>query len=151
MPATTKRVSIRWMIRRDLPAVLNIEQQSFAFPWTEDDIIYFLRKRDCIGMVAEQGERVVSYMLYQLHKNRLHLLRFAVASDMRRSGVGSAMVDKLIGKLTPDRRNRIAIEIRESNLDAQLFYRALGFKAISVMREFFADSGEDAYLFQWKL
>lgn len=151
MPLTTNCVHTRWMIRRDMPAVLDIEQQSFQYPWSEDAIISILRQRDCIGMVAEQGETIVGYMLYKLHKNRLYLLRFAVASSMQRKGVGSSMVDKLIGKLSPDRRNRIMIEVRETNLDAQLFFRAQGFKAISVQRDFFADSGEDAYLFQWKL
>ncbi|MEM1305855.1 MAG: ribosomal-protein-alanine N-acetyltransferase RimI, partial [Planctomycetota bacterium] len=52
------RVHIRWMIRRDMQEVLGIEQESFEFPWLEEDFIRCLRQRNCIGMVAEQGERV---------------------------------------------------------------------------------------------
>ena len=59
-----------------------------------------------IGMVAERGERVLGFMIYELHKTRLHLLNFAVANDARRRGVGSQMVDKLIGKLSSQRRTR---------------------------------------------
>src|SRR5690606_11527131 len=55
------RVHIRWMIRRDMPEVLQIEKASFEFPWYEDDFIRCLRQRNCIGMVAEQGERVVGF------------------------------------------------------------------------------------------
>ncbi len=29
------RVHIRWMIRRDMPEVLAIEDESFEFPWLE--------------------------------------------------------------------------------------------------------------------
>ena len=47
------RVHIRWMIRRDMPEVLDIENQAFEFPWTEEDFIRCLRQRNCIGMVAE--------------------------------------------------------------------------------------------------
>ena len=143
-------VHIRWMIRRDMPIVLSIESECFEFPWTEDDFIRCLRQRNCIGMVAEIDEQVVGFMLYELHKNRLHVLNFAVASAERRSGVGRAMVEKLIGKLSHERRNRIMLETRESNLGAQLFFRSLGFRAISVLHDFYDDSDEDAYLMQYR-
>ena len=141
-------VHIRWMIRRDMPAVLEIESQGFEFPWSEDEFIRCLRQRNCIGMVAEQDDQVVGFMIYELHKNRLHILNFAVAAEARRSGVGKAMCEKLISKLSHDRRNRIMLEVRETNLDAQLFFRNLGFRAISVLRDFYDDSTEDAYLMQ---
>ena len=51
------RVHIRWMIRRDMPEVLQTEQESFDYSWTEEDFLRCLRQRNCIGMVAEQGER----------------------------------------------------------------------------------------------
>ncbi len=143
-------VHIRWMIRRDMMEVLEIENQSFEFPWSEDDFIRCLRQRNCIGMVAEHDERVAGFMIYELHRNRLHILNFAVGPDFRRRGVGQQMVEKLIGKLSSQRRNRILLEVRETNLDAQLFFRDLGFRAISVLRDFYDDTTEDAYLMQYR-
>jgi len=143
-------VHIRWMIRRDMPEVLDIENRSFEFAWTEEDFIRCLRQRNCIGMVAEHDERVVGFMIYELHKNRLHILNFAVHPDFRRRGVARGMIRKLIGKLSPQRRNRILLEIRETNLAAQLFFRAAGFRAISVLRDFYEDTPEDAYLMQYR-
>ena len=141
-------VHIRWMIRRDMPEVLAIEEQSFEFPWSEADFVRCLRQRNCIGMIAEHNERVVGFMIYELHKTRLHILNFAVDQQQRRRGVGSQMVKKLAGKLSPQRRSRIMLEIRETNLPAQLFFRALGFRAVSVLRAFYDDTPEDAYLMQ---
>lgn len=143
-------VHIRWMIRRDMPEVLDIENRSFEFPWSEEDFIRCLRQRNCIGMVAEYDERVVGFMIYELHKNRLHILNFAVRPEFRRRGVATAMVKKLIGKLSQQRRNRILLEIRETNLGAQLFFRDSGFRAISVLRDFYEDTTEDAYLMQYR-
>ena len=100
---------IRWMIRRDMPAVLGIENKSFEFAWTEDDFIRCLRQRNCI-----------------------------------------AMLGKLLGKLSHERRNRIMLEVRETNLEAQLFFKSVGFKAISVLRDFYEDTVEDAYLMQFR-
>ncbi len=143
-------VHIRWMIRRDMPAVLGIENNSFEFAWTEDDFIRCLRQRNCIGMVAEEGDKVVGFMIYELHKNRLHILNFAVGEDHRRSGVGLSMVTKLLGKLSQERRNRIMLEVRETNLEAQLFFKKIGFRAVSVLRDFYEDTDEDAYLMQYR-
>lgn len=144
------RVHIRWMIRRDMLEVLGIEAKSFEFPWSEDDFIRCLRQRNCIGMVAEYDEHVAGFMIYELHRNRLHILNFAVAPQFRRRGIGQQMIEKLTAKLSSQRRNRILLQVRETNLDAQLFFRDLGFRAIAVLRDFYDDTTEDAYLMQYR-
>jgi ribosomal-protein-alanine N-acetyltransferase len=147
---TQSKVHIRWMIRRDMQEVLAIENESFEFPWCEDDFLRCLRQRNCIGMVADQDDRVAGFMIYELHKSRLHILNFAVGTRARRQGIGSQMVEKLVGKLSTQRRSRILLEVRETNLAAQLFFRESGFRALSVLREFYEDTPEDAYLMQYR-
>mgnify|MGYP003392989698 CR=1 FL=1 len=145
------RAHIRWMIRRDMPEVLQTEQDSFEFAWTEEDFLRCLRQRNCIGMVAEQGEKVVGFMLYELHEAKLHILNFAVHPSFRRHGIGAQMVAELVSKLSSHRRTRITLEVRETNLAAQLFFRHEAFKAVKVLRTFYKDSGEDAYLLQYEI
>ena len=154
MTATTPSslgIHVRWMIRRDMPEVIGIEQEAFEFPWSEEDFTRCLRQRNCIGMVAELADSVVAFMIYELHRSRLHMLNFAVMRSHRRLGIGTQMMEKLVHKLTPDRRGRIALEVRETNLPAQLFFRSLGFRATSVLKDFYRDSTEDAYLMQYSL
>jgi [ribosomal protein S18]-alanine N-acetyltransferase len=143
------RVHIRWMIRRDMPEVLAIEHASFEFPWCEEEFLRVLRQRNCIGMVAEYGERVVGFMIYELHKNKLHVLDFATHPEFRRQGVGHQMIGKLVGKLSSHRRTRISLYVRETNLASQLFYRVQGFRAVEVAREHYQDTGEDAFVMQY--
>ena len=140
---------VRWMIRRDMPTVCAIERYSFEFPWTEEQFLVCLRSRDCIGMVAEYEERVVGFMIYELFKQRLHLLNFAVHPDYRRNGIGSAMLAKLASKLV-GRRTSVMLEVRETNVEAQLFLKAVGFRAVSVLKGFYDESNEDAYLMQYR-
>ncbi|HBB75027.1 MAG TPA: ribosomal-protein-alanine N-acetyltransferase [Planctomycetaceae bacterium] len=139
------------MIRRDMPDVLAIEREAFEFPWSEEDFTRSLRQRTCIGMVAEYADSVVAFMIYELHRTRLHVLNFAVLRSHRRLGIGTQMLRRLIAKLAPERRSRIVLEVRETNLPAQLFFRAAGFRAVSVLRDFYRDSDEDAYLMQFGL
>lgn len=148
-PDTQVRVHIRWMIRRDMPEVLGIEQASFQPAWREEEFLRVLRQRNCIGMIAELDERVVGFMIYELHKHKLQILNFAVHPEFRRAGVGSRMIAKLVGKLSPQRRSKILLYVRETNLSAQLFYRSRGFKAIEVAREYYEDSGEDAFVMNY--
>ena len=145
-PRSQVRVHIRWMIRRDMPEVLAIEHAGFEFPWCEEEFLRVLRQRNCIGMVAEYGERVVGFMIYELHKSKLQVLNFAVSPEFRRMGVGHQMVAKLVGKLSSHRRTRIVLHCRESLLTSQLFFRVEGFRATQVLREYYEDTGEDAYI-----
>ena len=72
------------------------------------------------------------------------------ASSTRRRGVGTQMVRKLVGKLSAQRRTKILLEVRETNLAAQLFFRDASFRAISVLRDYYEDTPEDAYLMQYR-
>ena len=141
-------VSVRWMIRRDMPEVLEIEDDSES-PWCEEVFVRYLKQRNCVGMVAEHDRQldeideegnpqvecvVVGFMVYELHKNRIDVMNFAVHPSSRRRGVGMQMVKKLFSKLTADRRTRLRYDVREANLSGQQFLRRLGWCAVSVSR-----------------
>lgn len=143
------RVHIRWMIRRDMKEVLAIERESFEFPWFEEEFLRCLRQRNCIGMVAESGERVVGFMIYELRKTKLELLNLAVDPEFQLRNVGTQMINKLIGKLSPDRRTKIDVVVRERNLAAQLFFKATGFICTKTLKKMYDDSSEDAYLMEY--
>lgn len=150
-PDQKVRVQIRWLIRRDMPEVLEIERDSFEFAWTEEEFLCCLRQRNCIGMVAELDHQIVGFMIYELHKSRLRILNFAVAPPARRCGVGAQMVGRLIDKLSQQRRKEIILEVRETNVPAQLFFKDRGFMALSVLRNHYEDTSEDAYYMRYRL
>jgi len=145
------KVQIRWLIRRDMQEVMDIERGCFEFPWTEEDFLCCLRQRNCIGMVAERADQIVGFMVYELQKSRLRILNFAVSGDTRRQGVGVQMMQRLVDKLSQQRRKEIILEVRETNLEAQLFFKVQGFRALSVLRNHYDDTTEDAYYMQYRL
>lgn len=143
------RVYVRDMSRRDMPDVLAIEKTSFEFPWTEEDFRRVLSQRNCVGKVAIHDDWVVGFMIYELRETEIHLLNLAVHSDYRRCAIGTQMMAKLISKLSSQRRRRIALEVGELNLGGQLFFQELGFRAVSVLRDFYENPAQDAYRMEY--
>ena len=144
-------ISVRWLINRDYPQVLEIEEGCFEFPWLRVDFVRCLRDRDVTGLVAECNEEVVGYIIYECCKNYFHVLNLAVRSDFRGQGVGRGLVERIFKKLSVERRDRVLVEVRDGNLGAQLFLRSLGFKATKVLYNFYEDTEDDAYLFSYNL
>jgi ribosomal-protein-alanine N-acetyltransferase len=145
------QVHIRWMITRDLEEVLDIEGNSFEWPWRRMDFVRCLRERNVIGQVAEWDEKVVGFNVYEMHKVRFHILNLAVAPEFRLRGVGRQLVEYLRKKLCLLRRVRINLEVRETNIGAQLFFRQQGFRAVHILRDYYEDTDDDAYQMEYRL
>lgn len=163
-------VDIRWLIHRDLPEVLFMEDMHPGIPCPIGETIRQLRKSENIGMRAEpreDGDASLGYMNYELYGAFIHIKDFTVHPGSLRRGVGSQMLGKLLGKLSALRRNRIVLVVRESNLAAQLFFRDCigkilamhltnlslqheqGFTATETLPRYFPDTGEDGLLMQY--
>lgn len=100
----------------DLPAVLAIEAASFdVLPWDETDFRWYLRRKNCVGVVTEMGNGegdyapILGYMVYEFDDDSFHLLDLAVRSDYRRRTIGRHMVTQLLAKLTRTKRRRAPI------------------------------------------
>lgn len=126
-------VRLRWVLRQDMPAVLSIEAASFAEPWQAADFSRCLRRRTCIGYVAEASAGgVVGYTLYDLESDHLRVVNLAVSPAVRGRGVGAELVRKIVHKAVTHRRGRIDVTVGERNDVALAFFRAWGFRATGV-------------------
>jgi len=144
-------VQVRWMVRRDFAQVLAIEETCFEFPWTSDEFRQCLQQPNCLGMVAEHEGHAVGFVIYETPKNRILVTNIAVSPEFQRHGVARQMIQKLVTKMIQQRRHKVAIAIRETNLPALLCFRALGFKIATTLKNFYDDQNEDTYVLQYRL
>lgn len=149
LDVTRTWIHVRWLIPRDVPEVMEIDRRAFParHRWTEPELLMALRQRNCIGMVAEHGDMVVGFMVYELQKQRIDLLKLAVHPEFQRQHVGRQLMRKLQGKLSAGRRQAIEVRVPDGNLDGHLWLRAMGFRAVEVERRGFGR--EDAYVFRF--
>jgi len=136
------------MIRRDMDEVLSINDEAYDRHWDEADFLAVLGQRNCIAMVVDDGERILGFMLYELHPHHLSLLRMAVRPSLHGCGIGSLMIERLTCKLSQERRESIWIEVGERDLEAQLFLRGRGFRHCQT---FHPEHGDDVYLMKYRL
>ena len=148
---TQSDILMRWLIRRDMPIVLEIESRSFRHPWTEEHFLSEVRRANAIGMVATHDSMVVGYTIYAIHASYIEVLNLAVHPDYRRMSVGQTMLNMLKRKLVFRRRGEICLYISEANLAAQLFFKANGFQAIEVCKGMYDTCDDDAYLMSYRI
>ena len=125
---------IRWLIRRDMPRIEEIESRTLFNRMTAEEVVLALRQRNNIGMCIEHEGHVCGFMIYALEKNRLDVKKFEVMEIMRGIGLGTAMINKLKAKLN-ERRTAITFTLDERNVGGCEFLKANGFKAISLLRD----------------
>lgn len=155
-------IRIDWICRNDLEQIMEIERLAFPeFPWSEQEMVEMLQ---CTGVsgrkvtaspIAVDGEnpaakpRILGYYICRYFSWKIELLSIAVHPDFRRIGVGKLLVSYSMAAVRPDtKRSRVLAEVRESNLEAQCFLRALGWTSYDVKKKYFAN-GEDAYSFRY--
>lgn len=137
------RPTLRLLSAEDLDEVLGIEEVSFEFPWTRDEFLGYLRQSH-ICFVAVQAGQIVGYTLYTAGRSQLSIARFAVCPCYRRQGVGRRMAQRLVDKLHWQTRKEVVLCTHEENLPSQLFWRACGFRAVNILRDYYKD-GKSAY------
>ena len=143
--------TIRWMQTKDLDFVTSIELKNNEFYSTRDDIINLLRRKSVVGIVALEEEEIIGFIIYELMNRRIQMLDMGVHQDYHKKGIGSFMINELKDNLSPKKRTKISVEVRETNLGFQLFLQKNNFLAIEVLKDYFPDTNEDAFVMSYIL
>lgn len=134
----------------DLPALAQIERDSFDEPWPEDALRAELERDGGSTVVARTADAAVGYACFLAAADEAELLRIAVAPRARRCGLGRAL---LRHGLTELRRHGAAIcflEVRADNAGAVALYLDLGFEEVGRRRRYYSDRC-DALLYRLRL
>lgn len=145
---------IRHARRKDIPELLRIDNACFPTPWNYDEFVDNVWKpnhRNTHCFVVELWGQIVAYVVFILHADRVELKSLAVIPEFQRMGIGTVLIAKLKGRLDPQRRAVLYLMTSERNLDAQLFWRAVGFRASGVIPNAYGTMDEDGYLMTYSI
>ena len=137
-------VVVRPVRSHEIKRLAQIEKACFEDDyWTAKEIKDFARDEDTAVLVAVVGAKVVGHMLVDLLHRSVCIVAVVVDPMYRRSGVGRQLVDEAMDMINR-RRPKIVLHVRETNLDAQLFFRQMGFRATKMFRGFWFNDDEAA-------
>ena len=141
------RLVIEPMTFDDLPAVQQIERQSFTTPWPAHAYQAELETNKLARyLVVHVGRELVAYAGIWLMVDEAHITTFAVLPEWRRRGVGGRLMLALMDVSLDLRAHFMTLEVRLSNRPARELYGRFGFKPVGVRPRYYSDNGEDALI-----
>ena len=133
---------------RQLPQILDIEEESFPQPWHEGGFLRELDHEDAFFAVAYSGSVVLGYCILHRCGDEAELYKIAVDKQARRSGVADRLMAAAISYAALEGIRRIFLEVRESNAAAVLLYEKHGFQRTGRRCGYYDRPREDAVLME---
>ena len=118
--------SFRPMQEGDLPEVIEIERMSYVFPWSKRIFTDCLRIGYCCWII-QSGSRIGAYGIMTVNVGESHILNMCVRPGLRKSGLGSALLQHLLSVAGKHHATTICLEVRPSNRKALQLYERSGF------------------------
>ena len=142
---------IRILQLRDLPAIEQIERDSYRTPWSRSMFAGELSKASsvCLGALDDDEETLVGYLIVSRYVDAWHVMNIAVDPLRRRAGIATALLERLFELTSSDGRRGYTLEVRVSNQGAIDLYQRLGFQPRGIRRGYYTDNREDA-LIMWR-
>ena len=147
--------TVQLLKAHDIACVVEIERQSNSHPWTEQ---YFhdALVSGYLCLVARDHGAITGFAVARLLVDEAELLLIAVTPAMRRQGVALLLWIDLAERLRASGARTVHLEVRESNLSAQAFYRSRGFAQSGVRPKYYPNGAheserEDAVLMKVQL
>jgi ribosomal-protein-alanine N-acetyltransferase len=141
-------VDIRRLTYADLPQVVAIERRAFTTPWSLAMFVLELSKPSGVCLAAESSGELVGYLICSRYDTVWHVMNVAVDPDLRRHGIGTALIAALLGEIG-GAEAQVTLEVRRSNTGAMALYERFGFRSAGIRRRYYQDNGEDAVI-MWR-
>ena len=128
----------RKMVAGDVDAVVGIEKACFSSPLVSADFDKFMK--DGLGLVSEFDRKVSGYVVAERVLDEAHIVRVAVIPDLRRKGIGSDLISRLILEGKAAGVKKFYLEVRASNAPSRRLYEKAGFSEVRVRKEYYSDN-----------
>lgn len=141
------------MKESDLDEVVEIEKASFASPWTRQSFLFDLRDNPFARSIVarEVGGAVVGYGCSWHVYEELKINNIAVHPDRRGTGLGRAILHRMIETGRAEGCRVAILEVRPSNLVARALYESEGFEQVGRRKDYYREEREDALVLALKI
>ena len=140
-------VVITPMRRRHLRQVLRIDHAVYPRPWSLGLYLGELSTTEGRSyLVARRGASVVGYAGLMVIVDDAHVTTVAVAPQHQHQGLATRLLLVLMREAVALGAERVTLEVRASNREAQALYSRFGFAPAGVRKAYYVDNREDAVI-----
>ena len=143
---TEEPLTIRQWDKKDLEAVLALEEAAFSHPWQRSAFSEELGNPLAIYLVLEHQGVLAAYGGFWLVLDEAQVTNVAVHPDYQGQGMGRKLLTALMDKAAALGAVSFTLEVRRSNKSAIRLYEQAGLRVQGVRPGYYADTGEDALL-----
>ena len=139
--------SVRPMTLASLEGVVALENEVYPFPWTRGNFVDSLAAGYVAWTLNGSGGELLAYCVAMRGASEMHLLNITVAASARRQGHARRLLDALVDECRDVQAERLWLEVRLANVEAQRTYLRLGFTKVGVRKGYYPAPGgtrEDA-------
>jgi len=140
---------LRPVAARDLARVLRIERDCFPNPWPPSAFALALAAPDLLFLGI--GENLLGYVIAAIDDDEVLVANLAVASEARRQGAGTALLDAAIDWARSRGATRCRLDVRRSNAAAIALYERHGFRVVGEQPGYYTSPPEDALIMRLEL
>lgn len=128
----------------DASAIVKMEEEYFADPWSQKDVFSYISTEGGMCFVAERDGAIIAYVIGRIVAPEGEIYRIAVKESERGRGVGY----RLLSYATKTERGRgleaLFLEVREENVPARRLYSSFGFREISMRKNYYQNPQDNA-------
>lgn len=136
----------RQMCEKDVARVAQIEKICFITPWSYNSLLGELSNDVAYYVVAVDGDEVCGYAGMWVMFDEAHMTNIAVDPEHRKQGIARKMILHLMKTALDKGAERMTLEVRENNHNAQRLYASLDFAYAGTRKHYYSDTGENALI-----
>ena len=125
--------------------IVDFYKENFNDGWNKQMLLSAFEGQRYFSIGVFFGDELVGVIGYTLLLDDADIESVVVKESFKRQGIASALIDLAIIDIIKNRKQKIFLEVRKSNLPAINLYTKCGFSELSVRKKYYAD-GEDAII-----
>lgn len=120
-----------------------IHAESFAHPWSPAEFETLISSKTTIGAAAVDAasDELRGFALSRLAVDEGEILTIAVHGSYRSRGIGRALMNETISRLSASHARSLFLEVEQTNRAAIALYARLGFREVGQRRGYYQKQG----------
>jgi len=132
-------VALRDYDPRDFSALFRLDHSCFAegISYSKSTLRYFLELPSADCVIAQDGKRIVGFVLSEENPPLAHIITLDIAETHRRQGIGSSLLAELERNLALRGVRAILLETAIDNEAAVAFWKRRGYRIEAVLKRYY--------------